>query len=119
MPTIAARSPCWPASDPSRPDRSRRPTPPMDVIDNPQQLAAVDIAIVLVYMAGVFVLGSFFGRYVKSAGDFFVAGRALPFWAIGMSVVVSDIGATDFIATAGAGYTYGVAAANFDWMGSM
>lgn len=87
--------------------------------DVPAQLTGIDITIVLTYMVGVFILGSFFGRYVNSAGDFFVAGKALPFWAIGMSVVVTDIGATDFIATAGAGYTYGIAAANFDWMGSM
>ena len=70
-------------------------------------------------MIGVFVLGTFFGKYVKNAGDFFTAGRALPFWAVGMSVVVTDIGATDFIATSGAGYTYGISAANFDWLGSM
>jgi len=79
----------------------------------------IDILIVAIYMVGVLSLGVFFARYVKTAGDFFIAGKALPFWAIGMSVVVSDIGATDFMATAGAGYTYGVAAANFDWMGSM
>lgn len=82
-------------------------------------LHGIDITIIGIYMIGVLVLGTFFGKYVKSAGDFFVAGKALPFWAIGMSVVVSDIGATDFIATSGAGYKYGIAAANFDWMGSM
>jgi Na+/proline symporter len=84
-----------------------------------QELHWIDISIIAIYMIGVFFLGSYFGKYVESAGDFFVAGRALPFWAIGMSIVVSDIGATDFIATSGAGYTYGIAAANFDWMGSM
>ena len=83
------------------------------------ELHIIDYTIVIVYMVGVFALGTYFGRYVKSAGDFFTAGKALPFWAVGMSIVVSDIGATDFIATAGAGYTYGIAAANFDWMGSM
>lgn len=82
-------------------------------------LHTIDIVIIAVYMLGTLALGSFFGKYVKDAGDFFVAGKALPFWAIGMSVVVSDIGATDFIATSGAGYTYGIAAANFDWIGSM
>jgi len=82
-------------------------------------LAGIDLVIVFIYMAGVFGLGTYFAKYVKGAGDFFVAGKALPFWAIGMSVVVSDIGATDFIATAGAGYEYGVSAANFDWIGSM
>jgi SSS family solute:Na+ symporter len=82
-------------------------------------LAFIDLVIIGVYMLGVFALGTYFARYVKSAGDLFVAGRALPFWAIGMSIVVSDIGATDFIATSGAGYQYGISAANFDWIGSM
>jgi SSS family solute:Na+ symporter len=36
-----------------------------------------------------------------------------------MSIVVSDIGATDFIAVAGGTYRYGLAQANFDWLGSM
>lgn len=84
-----------------------------------ERLAGIDITIVVMYMVGVFFLGSFFGKYVKDAGDFFVAGKALPFWAIGMSIVVSDIGATDFVAVAGSAYNNGIAAANFDWIGSM
>ncbi len=84
-----------------------------------QSLEAIDIAILAVYMVGVLILGSFFGRYVKSGGDFFLAGRALPFWAIGMSIVVTDIGAMDFIGVAGETYNSGIAVANFDWMGSM
>jgi len=84
-----------------------------------QSLATIDIVIVLMYMGGVFFLGTFFAKYVKNAGDFFVASRALPFWAIGMSIVVSDIGAMDFVAVAGSAYTDGIAVANFDWIGSM
>ena len=83
------------------------------------QFHFIDYSILIIYMIGVLVLGTYFGRYVKDAGDFFTAGRALPFWAIGMSIVVSDIGATDFMALAGAGYQYGITAANFDWIGSM
>jgi SSS family solute:Na+ symporter len=82
-------------------------------------LASIDIAIILVYMVGIFFLGSFFGKYVGSGEDFFLAGRTLPFWAIGMSIVVSDIGAFDFVAVAGAVYGSGISAANFDWIGSM
>ncbi|MDX9975947.1 MAG: hypothetical protein RBU21_23415 [FCB group bacterium] len=82
-------------------------------------LANIDIAIIIIYMVGVFVLGTFFGKYVKDAGDFFIAGKALPFWAIGMSIVVSDIGAMDFVAVAGSAYTHGISVANFDWIGSM
>jgi len=82
-------------------------------------LHAVDIVIIGVYMLGTLLLGWWCTRYVGNAEDFFVAGKALPFWAIGFSIVVSDIGAVDFVAVAGAAFKNGVAAANFDWMGSM
>ena len=88
-------------------------------MDATQSLAPIDITIILVYMAGVLALGIYFSRYVKSGADFFVASKALPFWAIGMSVVVSDIGAMDFIGVAGETYNSGIAVANFDWIGSM
>jgi SSS family solute:Na+ symporter len=70
-------------------------------------------------MVGCFLLGTFTSRYIENAGDFFIAGKALPFWAIGFSIVVSDIGALDFVGVAGNAYRYGVSAANFDWLGSM
>jgi SSS family solute:Na+ symporter len=79
----------------------------------------IDVVIIVTYMVGALMLGAYCTRYVGSAGDFFVSGKSLPFWAIGFSIVVSDIGAVDFVAVAGATYTHGVSAANFDWMGSM
>ena len=82
-------------------------------------LASIDYVIILFYMVGVLAIGTFFGKYVHSAGDFFLGGKALPFWAIGMSIVVSDIGAIDMISGAGGAYKYGIAQANFDWIGSM
>ena len=87
--------------------------------DPGETLGVIDSAIILSYLLGVLVFGTWFGRRVRSAKDFFVAGRALPFWAIGMSIVVSDIGALDFIGGSGAAYRYGLAQANFDWIGSM
>ncbi|MEO2050098.1 MAG: sodium/solute symporter [Pirellulales bacterium] len=70
-------------------------------------------------MIGVLYIGSYFAKYIHSTSDFFLAGRALPFWAIGMSIVVSDIGAIDLITGAGAAYDRGIAQANFDWIGSV
>jgi len=84
-----------------------------------RSLEVIDYAIIVTYMIGVFCIGTYYGRYVKSAGDLFLAGKSLPFWAIGMSIVVSDIGATDFLFVGGAAYTHGIAVANFDWIGSM
>lgn len=82
-------------------------------------LAGIDWFIILVYVIGTFLLGIYFSKFVGSAGDYFIAGKALPFWAIGMSVVVTDIGAVDFVAVAGETYNTGLAVANFDWIGSM
>ncbi len=79
----------------------------------------IDVIIIIVYMIGSLALGTYCTRFVGSAEDFFIAGKALPFWAIGFSIVTSDIGATDFVAVAGAAYSNGISAANFDWMGSM
>ncbi len=82
-------------------------------------LAGIDYFIVIAYLGGVLVLGFYFRRFVHSSRDYFLGGRMMPFWAIGMSLVVSDIGAVDFVGTAGQAYRYGIAVANFDWLGSV
>lgn len=82
-------------------------------------LAPIDYVIISVYMAGVLFVGVYFSKYVHSASDLFLAGRSLPFWAIGMSIVVSDIGAIDLITGADAAFQRGIAQANFDWIGSV
>jgi len=82
-------------------------------------LARIDIIIIFLYLFGVMILGSYFSRYVKTSKDYFIAGKLLPWWAIGMSLVVSDIGALDFIAVSGQGYQYGIVVANFDWIGCL
>lgn len=83
------------------------------------KLAGIDYAIVLIYMVGILWMGFFFKRYVRSSADYFLAGKMLPFWAIGMSIVVSDIGTLDFVGLTGQAYRYGVVVGNFDWIGSI
>lgn len=83
------------------------------------QLTSIDLLIIVFYLVATLALGVYFSRYVKSSSDFLLAGKSLPFWAIGMSIVVSDIGAIDMVSGAGAAYRYGLAQANFDWLGSL
>lgn len=87
--------------------------------DLSSNLASIDYVIIGVYMLGVLLIGSYFAKYINTTGDFVLAGRALPFWAIGMSIVVSDIGAIDLTTGAGAAYDRGIAQFNFDWLGSI
>jgi SSS family solute:Na+ symporter len=80
-------------------------------------LSIVDLSIIVVYLIGMVLFGLYIGRSMHSGKDFFLGGRSLPWWAIGMSLVATDIGATDIIGVGGATYTFGLAVANFEWIG--
>lgn len=82
-------------------------------------LTGIDYFIVIAYILGILFLGYYFRKYVSSSEDYFLGGRSLPFWAIGMSIVVSDIGAMDFVGISGQAYRYGISVGNFDWVGSV
>jgi solute:Na+ symporter, SSS family len=77
------------------------------------QLRPLDAGLVVVYLLCVMGLGLWMSRGVKSTKDFFLAGKALPWWAVAMSLVVSDIGAKDMIGVAADAYRYGVVMMNF------
>jgi len=81
------------------------------------KLSGIDLAIVAAYFVGMMWFGLRVGRFIKNDRDYFLGGRKLPWWAIGMSMVVSDIGALDIVGVAGAAYIYGIAMANFEWIG--
>jgi len=80
-------------------------------------MQGLDLAIVLLYLLATLLVGLYLTRRVHTGADFFVAGRRLPFWAVGMSVVVSDIGALEMVGGTAAAYRYGVAQANYEWIG--
>jgi SSS family solute:Na+ symporter len=82
-------------------------------------LTGIDYFVVISYLVGTLLLGIYFKKFVHSSTDFFLGGRMLPFWAIGMSIVVSDIGALDFVGIAGSAYRHGISVGNFDWIGSV
>ena len=82
-------------------------------------LAGIDYFVVIAYLIGILLLGHYFKKFVDTSEDYFLGGRSLPFWAIGMSIVVSDIGALDFVGVSGQAYRYGISVGNFDWIGSV
>jgi solute:Na+ symporter, SSS family len=80
-------------------------------------LTTLDYLVVAIYLIGTVGLGLAIGWKFQTGRDFFLAGRTLPWWAIGMSLVASDIGGTDIIGVGGAAYAHGLAVANFEWIG--
>ena len=80
-------------------------------------LSFLDYGVLVLYLVATVALGLAIGWRVKTGKDYFLAGRSLPWWAIGMSLVATDIGGTDIIGVGGAAYTYGLSVANFEWIG--
>jgi len=84
------------------------------------KLSLLDTAIVLAYLAGVFVLAQWVSRekggHEKTAKDYFLAGKALPWWAIGASLIAANISAEQIIGMSGSGYALGLAIASYEWM---
>jgi SSS family solute:Na+ symporter len=65
------------------------------------------------------VVGIVLSRRVKDAKDYFLAGRSLTFWVIGLSIIGTNIGANDYVGAAGSAYRLGIAQANFEWIGAI
>ena len=80
-------------------------------------LHPVDYVVILVYLGLTLLIGYWVSRSVHSGADFFLAGRNLPWWAVGFSLVATDIGGTDIVGLGGMAHAHGMAAANFDWIG--
>ena len=80
-------------------------------------LTSIDYLVILSYLAATMVIGLWVGSYVRSGSDFFLAGRSLPWWAVGMSLVATDIGGTDLMGVGGEAYRYGIVMGNFEWIG--
>src|SRR5690349_4976083 len=70
----------------------------------PRGISALDIIVILVYLAGTTLLGIWVGRRQKDAKDYFVAGREIPWWAVLFSVVASETSALTFISIPGTAY---------------
>ncbi len=68
----------------------------------------IDILIFTSYVILVFFVGLYFYRKNKSTDDYYVAGRSVNSWHIGLSVVATDVGGGFSIGLGGLGFTMGL-----------
>jgi SSS family solute:Na+ symporter len=84
------------------------------------KLSLLDTVIVLAYLVGIFALAQWVSRekrgHKKDAEDYFLAAKALPWWAIGTSLIAANISAEQIIGMSGSGYALGLAIASYEWM---
>ncbi|MFZ6012091.1 MAG: sodium:solute symporter family transporter, partial [Bacteroidota bacterium] len=85
-----------------------------------QKLQLSDYVVFLVY----FLIVSFYGYWIYTrkkkaevdSKDFFLAEGSLTWWAIGASLIASNISAEQFIGMSGSGFAMGLAIASYEWM---
>ena len=59
------------------------------------------------------------GRREREAADYFLAGRNLPWWVIGISLIASNISTEHFVGMAGSAVDFGLAIASYEWMAAI
>jgi len=78
-------------------------------------LATLDLAIIAGYFVFVTALGFWAGRGERNALDYFLAGRALPWYLIGLSFYASNMSGASFVGLMGAAYAHGMVVFNYEW----
>ena len=85
--------------------------------------AFADYAVFVIYAILILGVGLWVSRNKdgkeKSAEDYFLASKSLPWWAIGASLIAANISAEQFIGMSGSGFTLGLAIASYEWMAAL
>ena len=85
--------------------------------------ATIDYVVFGAYAALIIGVGLWVSRekegHVKDSEDYFLAGKSLPWWAIGASLIASNISAEQFIGMSGSGFRLGLAIASYEWMAAV
>jgi SSS family solute:Na+ symporter len=82
--------------------------------------SGLDFAVFIGYCLFIIGLGLWVSRdkkgHEKNSQDYFLASRSLPWWAVGASLIASNISAEQFIGMSGSGYALGLAISTYEWM---
>ncbi len=73
----------------------------------------IDLGVFVVYMLAMLGVGFYFLRRNQSTDDYYVGGRKMGSWHIGLSVVATDVGGGFSIGLGGLGFTMGLSGS---WM---
>jgi len=67
-------------------------------------LDKLDFAIIALYLAGITLFGLRFRKKQRTLRDYFLAGREIPWWAIGLSIVAAETSTLTIISIPGLAY---------------
>lgn len=86
-------------------------------------LSAIDITAFVLYCIALVGIAWWVSRekagHEKNTEDYFLAGKSLPWWAIGASLIAANISAEQIIGMSGSGFAIGLGIASYEWMAAI
>ena len=80
-------------------------------------MTALDWLIVVVVNGAIVGYGLVISRGTKTASDWFLAARGLPWWIVGLSMFATAVDSGDYVAVVGGAYTFGISNLTTWWLG--
>ncbi|MDP7020576.1 MAG: sodium/solute symporter [Pirellulaceae bacterium] len=71
-------------------------------------LTAIDNFVLLAYLAGMIGLGAYLSRRQRTEEEYFLAGRGMPWMAVGMSIIASLLSSLTYLSEPGEAWNSGV-----------
>jgi len=86
-------------------------------------LQGLDLAVIAIYAIGLLSTALWVSRepagQTKDTKDYFLAGKSLPWWAIGASLIAANISAEQIVGMSGDGFVMGLAIAAYEWQAAI
>ena len=82
-------------------------------------MSFLDWIIAIGLNAVIITYGFYLSRGVRSSADWFLAGRKLPWWLVGISMYATAIDSSDLVADSGGTYLLGMSYFSMNWVGSV
>jgi SSS family solute:Na+ symporter len=84
------------------------------------QLHLIDYAIFALFIVAVVTVGILGSRHENDSESYFLAGRGLPWWLIGFSLIAANISTEQFVGMSGsAANRLGLAIASYEWLAAI
>jgi len=86
-------------------------------------LSTLDLFVLMAYAVMLLAVALYVSRekdgHAKNTEDYFLAGKSLPWWAIGASLIAANISAEQIIGMSGEGFRIGLAIAAYEWQAAI
>lgn len=81
--------------------------------------STLDVVAFVAYFVVIAAVAVAVSRRERIAADYFLAGRRIRWWLIGISLIASNISTEHFVGMAGSAVDFGLAIASYEWMAAV